>query len=63
MNDKSLIAADLVRMRRDLEAERERRQAVGDDLSDVLQRLGELRTRMEKLDRKPGTEGPPAGRK
>ena len=60
MNEKSLISVDLARMRRDLEAEQERRQAVGEDLSDVLLRLGELRARIEKLDQKPGTVSPPA---
>ena len=59
MNEKSLISLDLARMRRDLEAEQERRQAVGEDLSDVLLRLGELRARIEKLDQKPGTVSPP----
>lgn len=50
MKDEHLIAADLARLRRDLEAEQERRQTVGEDLSDVLLRLGELRARMQKLD-------------
>jgi hypothetical protein len=57
MDDVRRIAADLARQRADLEAEKERRQERGEDLSVVLMKLAELRSRMEKVRQEPSADG------
>lgn len=49
MDEVDAVAAELVRQRADLEAEKKRREQRGDDLSGVLSKLAELRNRMENL--------------
>ena len=55
-HDVTLAAADLARMRADLEAEKVRRKERGDDLTEILAKLAELRTRMEPLQKSDGLE-------
>lgn len=43
-------------MRADLEAEKVRRKERGDDLTEILAKLAELRTRMEPLQKSDGLE-------
>jgi hypothetical protein len=54
MNDVDRIAADLARQRADLEAEKLRRQRRNQDLSAVLAKLEQLRSRIERSRRDAG---------
>lgn len=49
VDDMEQIAADLARQRTDLQIEKERRQQRGENLSEVVTKLAELRSRIEKL--------------
>lgn len=49
MDEVDAVAAELVRQRADLEAEKKRREQRGEDLSGVLSKLAELRHRIQTL--------------
>lgn len=49
MDDVKILRVDLARQRAHLQALKEERQQRGDDLTEVLGKLAELRQRIEKL--------------